>query len=269
MSAGMIVFITLSVAILFIFIILTVVTTEKNLKADVTNLLLPFAATLDRVSPSSISLTRKNDSGDTIPQIQCPAGYNVNIVSAWHEVYNPYGSCDNKSFDILAASCGSSSGVSTCNIDNDCGDATMICDEGTCVQKTCSTDSDCGSDHFCNANSGRCARSPLCNNLSASFVNNYCSPAGLNYKNCKTRDVSAYLAKECNGQNSCNVSLTPDTLGAFGPSPCDLLTSDADYSNLPTIPGYPGGIPSNGTSSTPANVSGGYYVHGLFSCVAE
>ena len=51
-------------------------------------------------------------------------------------------------------------------------------------------------------------------------------------------------------------------------NPCEILTTDADYSKLPSITGWGGGAPKDGVK-VPSNESGGYYVHGLFSCVPD
>lgn len=267
-TIGVIVTIVLLVAALATFVVLTVATEKRNLVDQASNLLLPFSATLDPSNPSApVPLTKKDDEGNTVQQIQCPVGTVINIVAAWHEVYDPYGMCMAAPSEVLATSCGSQNGTITCSQDTDCGDVTMVCTSGKCAQKACSSDEDCGSGHRCN--NGYCAQSPLCDDLAPSFTNKYCSFTSPTYKQCRPRDVTTYVAKSCNGQTSCAVSLTPGTSKNFGSSPCQISPLDPEYSALPNIPGWGGGTPTNGSSNVAPTQSQGYYVHGIYSCVAD
>ena len=254
------------ILLVILFVVLTIVTTLKN-NDNTQNLLLPFAARIDQKNPkASVSMTRKDDNNNSVPQLQCPIGYKINIVTAWSEVYDPYGMCNTKPDDVIASTCGSQDGVTRCDSSRDCGSFMTCNSKKRCVQKKCKKTSDCETGYKCN--NGYCAPSPTCDDLSSKFTNNYCSSSGDHYRNCKSRNVTAYLSKECNGKSECKVTWTPNKIGALGPSPCEILTTDADYSKLPSITGWGGGAPKDGVK-VPSNESGGYYVHGLFSCVPD
>jgi hypothetical protein len=106
---------------------------------------------------------------------------------------------------------------------------------------------------------------------------------------CVVRDVSAYVAKNCDGQETCSL-----TTADCGPYPCDLappsggcqfgLTSaegsgaqdftyeraaGGGFCSLPVAYGYGGGPPLGESefSNAQANVSMGYQIHGLYTCV--
>jgi hypothetical protein len=116
--------------------------------------------------------------------------------------------------------------------------------------------------------------------------NQVCAPGGTGQ--CAIRDASAYIASKCDGQQTCALS-TADC----GPLPCsnipvdncnfDLsspLSGEADFTgervdrgfcSLPFAYGYPGG-PALGIqqfNNTPASVSLGYQIHGLYTCIPE
>lgn len=139
-----------------------------------------------------------------------------------------------------------------------------------CVNGTWEFDPSYGQCMMCS--SGKCSNVPLCSNTTQTtgvFQNTVCTSG-----NCKIRDASAYLANHCDGQSTCLADASdrwiPDVNGAFGPLPCNINTTDPEYSLLPIIPGWnAGGIPHGGGTPVLANFSQGYYVHGLYTCIAD
>ena len=108
-----------------------------------------------------------------------------------------------------------------------------------------------------------CASFPLCSNTGVDsrntpklerVANKYCSPN--NYAtDCMPRDSSAYLARKCDGKESCDIHWNVyDIDGGFGPNPCNL---DTNTSRLPIIPDRAG------------KYNQGYYVHGIYTCVPK
>jgi hypothetical protein len=225
----------------------------KNYVSYKEQLIYPFTGILGNGS----TLTRKDGSN----QISCPVGSKVRILGAYFDVYDPYLECAvdakqgaSKSFqktcqDILnnnagySFSCSSNQGMSGCSCDS----------------------------QGCTVNSGAPRASCECAHTDPSrgFQNCACSNyQGRNPNNCKSRDISAYLAERCDGSNSCPVSL--DTSGTdqelvnvLGPYPCDISPiNDQDrYALLPLVRANDGlgGV-------DPSAMRQGYYVHGLFTC---
>lgn len=145
---------------------------RSNAQTEQSNILYPFSGYL---SPSSNSSTGKwtvntsrNNVGtgeqpedglflagmaggekNSVPQMQCPTGYRINVVSAFLEVADPYGECSSSPTSTLKLSCGDSSdksGATTCKTGNDseCGPG-MTCPAGKCVPKTCKSNASCAS----------------------------------------------------------------------------------------------------------------------------
>lgn len=114
---------------------------ENNLNQQ-RNILRPFAGSIDPNNPGDVHLTM--DDGRS-SQIQCPVGYNVNIVGAWVEVNDPFGECSNPSSTFKATCGGDSDRASaiTCSNDGDCAEG-MHCDNNKCMPSTCSSSDDCG-----------------------------------------------------------------------------------------------------------------------------
>ncbi len=137
---------------------------------------------------------------------------------------------------------------------------------------------------------GHCAQSASCANLdSDTGQNNTCTTEN---NSCVSRDVSAYLAGQCDGQRNCPVLWDPSDSTYFGPKPCYSLdvnwqtpgtgaafdgppdgTNVSQYEQLPIISGWDGSAPGSGQYQTeksqPSTYSQGYYVHGLFQCLPD
>lgn len=277
---------------------------HTNSKAQQNNIVYPFSGAIDPTDTTNpVVLT---GAGGT-PQIQCPEGTVVNIIGAWVEVNDPFGECSSPSA-TFRATCGddsTSSGSSavTCSNAGDCASG-MDCISGKCVASTCSAASDCGAQScpvgpgtscktdtdcggppmacvggkciidpgqgqctFCN--NGKCAQGPTCSNLNASYENQTCVFSNPNTK-CRPRDASAYLAIECDGKQTCDISWNPSNPKYFGPLPCNIGVADPEYAGLPIIPGWNGSKPAGGTGGPEkADFKQGYYVHGIFTCVPK
>lgn len=98
---------------------------------------------------------------------------------------------------------------------------------------------------------------PICANNNSDYQNNYCNCDGDTYQNCKIRNATYYLSQKCNGEQSCEVTVDNDF---FGPYPCSMDTTDANYGNLPQIP-----LSSDDQGDITGTTSG-YYVHGIYTC---
>lgn len=296
--------------------------TNENLTLYKNQMLIPFSQKLD---PNNTSYLTEVKDGNGNNQLSCPAGTSINIVGAIYEVMDSYGQCSPSPSDAITASCipgvysnvscdpsknnpgtggpdtgsnpgcpsgwtcGSTSngGMCTLRIFNSQADAASVC-PGPNIVSTQDGNSlpshpnakywACTDDNICDANRTQTnGQNPVCNSQTGKG-------------RCAVRDVSAYVAAQCEGKQSCDLDFTQ-----LGPSPCAVnlplppakggkgcnITIDAsgkvlinnitdEYCDLPFSYGFPGGVPSsagnNGTPS-PANFNLGYVVHGLFSCV--
>ncbi len=224
----------------------------KNIKTFNDQLIYPFVGYLG----AGKVLSRHDGTN----QITCPVGKQVRILGAYFDVYDPYLECAS-SPDQTA----STAFVKNCQdiVSNNPGFTFSCTSAQGC---TCNSNG-------CVVGQGQPKAACECAHTDPSkgFQNCACSNyQGTNQYNCKGRDASAYLAKVCNGQNSCSVSL--DTNGTdeqltsqFGPYPCNLSpiqSSDAQgYSMLPMVRGNDGLY-----GDKPSAMKQGYYVHGLFTC---
>lgn len=118
-----------------IITVLTFLYQKSNSNVNLNNTLYPFSAV---VQPGSNTVFLKNAAGN--PQIDCSAvGGKINIVGAWSEVIDPYGTCSNVSADVLNLSCGIRSAKVPCKQDADCGSG-MSCTGGMCTPSSCPLD---------------------------------------------------------------------------------------------------------------------------------
>lgn len=155
----------LLVVLVVLFFVLFFVTKSKNKMNETMNILYPFSGYL--LPPNAWNPSKSNTNpgtgkspadglflvgqvggkSSTVPQIQCPAGYKINIVGAFVEVVDPYGECGSAPPDpTLQLTCGNQNQLSgaLCSSDTACGDG-MQCVNGRCVAKSCSKSSDCSS----------------------------------------------------------------------------------------------------------------------------
>jgi hypothetical protein len=108
---------------------------KSNSNANLNNVLIPFSAT---IQPGDNTVFLKNSAGN--PQIDCSnVGGKINIVGAWTETIDPYGTCTGTSADVLNLSCGIKGAKVPCKQDADCG-AGMSCAGGICVPSICNLD---------------------------------------------------------------------------------------------------------------------------------
>jgi hypothetical protein len=184
---------------------------NKNANYSYTQVLYPFSAILDQTNP--------NGQVNLEKQIKCPDGYECNIVAAFSQVYDPYSTCSNPSTLILNT-CGTQGGTNPIS-----GSDPTACE--------------------CRPSSNVTTR-----------TNNMCYPGtsqspNPNYKNCKIRDVTAYLSDMVRNKQPLNYPL--------GPYPCNIDPTSPDYKNLPYA--------SVGQDTACDQGRQGYYIHGLFTCV--
>lgn len=127
---------TLIVVVLVVLIIIVAVACfllqRYNTYANQNNILYPFYAA---IQPGQGTAYLTNAAGTS--QIDCSAvGGKINIVGAWSEVIDPYGSCSGNSTGILNLSCGLPTINIPCSSDNDCGIG-MNCAGGVCKPSVC------------------------------------------------------------------------------------------------------------------------------------
>lgn len=211
------------VFLIFIFGYLSFYTQSKNDKREEMKVLYPFSGYL---SPSGLWNANKNPNNPgqgatpeeglyltgmvggknpNTPQIQCPVGHKINIVSAYLEVIDPYGECSNNPDDTLQRTCGNNEAPNLalkCNDKtNPCGQG-MVCNSGICEMKTCSTNKDC---------SGNDENIPSCNSeLGKSCFPGSQDPEGLLcVQDPKNPDKYVYISDPTKG--SCMACVNPDT----------------------------------------------------------
>ena len=219
---------------------------NKNLQRSQMRRLIPFSATMGPDANPNVPLTGKNADGQTVNQISCPAGYHVNIVGAFFQVFDPYGECtnpqDNLVSSAITATCGATGSpagpgpveAGFCQSDGDCFDPNIFtCNsKGKCeLRKFCKTDSDCESGSSASGVykcvSGYCVDKNVCLGITydgsdkltnasklTGLTNPICQPSNTQSK-CAIRDASAYLASKCDGHQGCVVEVED-----FGPYPC-------------------------------------------------
>lgn len=232
----------------------TAIIANNNIQKSIGNTVQSFSANTGPGANFSTPLTGTDANGNTISQVSCPAEKTINIIGAFYQVSDPYGSCNtlannNNKVSAINAMCGvMGTGsvvpvpIGTCSTSGDCYDPNIFeCINNTCqLQQMCSTDADCnfGSGVYtCQGatggnKNGYCVDKNVCLGLSYSgqgelqtpLINTYnnnsvCDPTNATTM-CAIRDASAYIATKCNGQNVCNL-----TIADFGPTPCSGITA--------------------------------------------
>lgn len=304
---ALIIIIVLILAIVTLFVFFGI-TTKNNYDLSAQQILYPFSAVLNPSSPTD-PVTLLDGSGNN--QITCPAGSKINIVGAFFDIADPYGMCTPSPSDAVSATCGGK-GTTVCSAGQSCGPG-MTCEPSTtpgdnnsyCVAMPCNDSTTLPANSstttwICNKNpalaltpaqlsqgyTGRITPVEVCNNLNSNFQNNTCANGA---NNCAPRDASAYLAKACNGQQTCSAVIN-NTF--FGPYPCGgpnftnpqpQVGSSAPnvvgctppstavttgYCSLPYAPGTSNDFkPSSASNPADTSFTQGYMVHGLYTCV--
>lgn len=231
--------------LLFLFLMLfggSAYFVDQNLKSSVINRYIPFSASMGPGGKDSY-VTMTNGNGQQTSQLTCPSGYKINIVGAFHQVFDPNEQCtpsfSNKISNALSATCGATGDkqndpqpvpIGVCSSDSDCYDPNIFeCVNSKCQLKTnaCNSDSDCGSDGVHKCIKGMCIDKNVCLgitydgkgelNTPSSITGNtnpICDPTNTSTR-CAIRDASAFVADKCDGQNSCSIKISD-----FGPLPC-------------------------------------------------
>jgi len=160
-------------AVLIIFVFGGVALVQKsNSQTEQANILYPFSGYLSpssnisqqgkwtvNSSRSNVGVGQQPEDGlflvgmaggekDSVPQMQCPSGYRINVVGAYLDIADPYGECSSTPTSTVKLSCGNTSdksGAISCKVGGtDCGPG-MECPAGKCVPKTCKISTDCAS----------------------------------------------------------------------------------------------------------------------------
>lgn len=309
------------IAVLFLVIVgvgvFFALITKNNYDLSAQQILYPFAGVIDPTQPNTIVPLTYTDAatGETGNQITCPAGTTVNIVGAFFDIVDPYGTCTSNPNGLISATCGGP-GTATCSPGQACPEG-MVCEQSQsptdtqsyCVAMPCKAGDTLPANTTtttwtCNPSpalpltdaqkaqgyTGRVTPVEICNNLTYnSSINNFQNATCANGANgCAPRDASAYLAKACNGQQTCAATITPDF---FGPYPCGSSTFTnpsttgsggitgcsppttqvtSGYCSLPYTPGTdPSFTPTNGSAAAPTSFSQGYMVHGIYTCIPK
>lgn len=235
-----------------LFIVLAIATTRSNQTTVTVSQSNPFYGFYG-AAPGAHSLTKKTSAGETVPAISCPDGYEVQIITAVCEVYDPYQQC-NPGVTVTGGGSGGTKVWTT-----PLGSVTGTCKDNPQAAPCQNTRTSPGT------SGGTCGDPPGFNTVCQYAVGGACPGTG----HCVMRDASAYLAAKCDGTQACTVSIEPSF---FGPYPCNFGPStSAPYTSLPASSGTQSTPPvlSGGTGSTGSSTNQGYVVHGLFACVPK
>lgn len=172
----------------------------------------------------------------------------------------------NGTYPVLTKACSETLGKN-CSVGRNCGDGMK------CVGGKCEVDPGSGACMACV--DGFCASMPTCNFVE-NGLNKICSPMYNSGAKCRPRDASAYLAKYCDGKQTClgprDTWLPNQPGGPFGPLPCKIRASsgDGNYASLPVTTGWGGNnAPANAKSKVNATFNQGYTVHGIYTCIPD
>ena len=170
--------------LVIVFFVLKYTIDSKNKQDSAKNILYPFSGYLAPPKQTGASKSSTNPGTgsnpqaglclvgqvggekSTVPQIQCPTGYKINIVGAFFEVNDPYGECSQTVDQTLQLTCGNQlqNPIINCSVTSTnpfpCGPG-MECYNGKCIPMSCTTSADCiqtGSTfnmNSCSANLGK------------------------------------------------------------------------------------------------------------------
>lgn len=266
---------------------------RANYNYAVTSILRPFSSTID---PTSGQLIPWAEGGN--PPLSCPAGYTINIVAAYSDVIDPYGTCTSSPSPVLSFMCNPGTYSSgQCSSDGDCpagmagGDPIFVCGNvnsagvGQCILSPVSSSAVCpaGTSLYSYGGKTYCTPTDMC---STGVPNAVCAPGGKGQ--CATRNGSSGVAKKCNGLQECN-NLLPSDFGDYacvapGYEPGVVIANynpdgtpnwmvngssyRTGYRALPYTPGYSGGVPAfagSGIAGAPSS-NIGYSFHGIYTC---
>lgn len=128
--------VTLCVAIVVVSVAIFFIE-RSNINLNQKNIIYPFSAS---IKPGQTNVQLLNSLGTS--QIDCSSvGGKINIIGAWSEVIDPYGTCTGTSAGALNLTCGLKGPKLACKADSDCGPG-MSCAGGICVPATCPVKND-------------------------------------------------------------------------------------------------------------------------------
>ena len=131
MAIWAIILIGVLIVVLIILVVMTASKRTTNVESQQNNIIYPFSARLmpsnyfyhTEKNPTNVGVGEKPEDGlflvgmvggnsADVPQIQCPAGTKINIIGAFVEVDDPYGTCRNTPNPTMTLSCGDDSNIS-------------------------------------------------------------------------------------------------------------------------------------------------------------
>lgn len=219
-------------------------------------------------------------------QLSCPAGTNINIISAFYDIDDPYATCSaniSQVNPLVAFMCNPSvSSPGVCEVGkNECPSGTKCNSSGHCQLIKANGSCPANTSPITYNGQTYCVNTDVCG---AGVPNPVCSPNGSGQ--CAIRDASASVSQKCNGKNNCDDLSVSD----FGDTPCNFSPPaggcwssmgsngpnwvvggvsgrpNTGYCALPYGPGWGGGAPDYGSNSDSPSGNLGYTMHGIYNC---
>lgn len=249
MGAIEIVAIVILMILSVVFIVLTFVTTRNTQNLAKSQTFGSFSAVIDPTTGIPGTFSGTNASGESVPQITCPAGTVVNIVGAFYDVIDPYNECSTDITQVnpqMAFLCDpTATGTTVCKSDNDCplfnataGNSNPFqclkaggASTGFCALRDIGAQGQCPAGQnpsLKKYNLGTtsqpkyyCLNTDMCGlNINPRLANGLgvpnpiCGSTGVSQ--CAIRDASASVALKCDGRQECGDLSYVD----FGDTPC-------------------------------------------------
>jgi hypothetical protein len=281
--------------ILIILIVIARYSLLKNKEIAQSQLIYTFSSTVD---PTTGELKPFLQADGQTPQLSCPAGTKINIIGAFADIFDPYGTCkvnhtgDSKVSPLLRFQCDPTQTGGYCS-----GTDTSTCPDGGAGAYQCTSQGECQLAPL-NVTAGSAAPVgstqigsgwyTVDRNICGYNISEYSgtlppfpSPACGPLSECAVRDASANLAAVCDGLNACMPSIR--SFGDFPcmgikPRACLLAGGDgtprwiggsnrSDYCSLPYMGGKNNQTQPGGATSTITTPNLGYTYHGIFTCI--